>query len=241
MPGRHLTLNDVEREEDRIRKVYANRKQPLYSIRYSFDNPANRDMAEEQNKRLFAGLTRHDCLPLRDKRILDVGCGRGFLLRTLLRWGAQAENLFGIDLLPEDIDRAKDSLPRGATVQVGNAVQLPYPDNSFDLVMQSTVFSSIVNIAVKAKIAEEMLRVLKKGGFVVWYDFFVNNPSNREVRGVGKREIYKLFPDCRYRFERLTLLAPLARSLGRTFPQACWILSKLRVLSTHYLVFLRPI
>lgn len=241
MPSRHLTQNDVKREEERIRKVYAIREQPLYGVRYSFDNPANRYREEEKDRLFFACLKRHGCLPLGDKRILDVGCGRGFLLRTLLRWGAQPENLFGIDLLPEHIERAKNSLPRGVTLQVGNAIQLHYLNGSFDLVVQSTVFTSILDPVVKTEIAKEMLRVLKRGGFVVWYDFFVNNPWNREVRGVGKGEIYQLFPGCRYHCERLTLAAPLARKLGKTFPQACRILSKLRILSTHYLVFLQPI
>jgi hypothetical protein len=50
--------------------------------------------------------------------------------------------------------------------------------------MQFTVFTSILDKDMKRNIAAEMLRVLKPKGVIIWYDYFVNNPKNSDVRGV---------------------------------------------------------
>jgi len=39
---------------------------------------------------------------------------------------------------------------------------------------------------MKKKIAGEMLRVLKPSGFILWYDYHMNNPKNPDVRGLRK-------------------------------------------------------
>ena len=43
--------------------------------------------------------------------ILDVGCGNGKWLRTLMEWGATANNLHGIDLLPDRVEKALQVSP----------------------------------------------------------------------------------------------------------------------------------
>jgi len=48
----------------------------------------------------------------------------------------------------------------------GNAEELPYEDESFDIVMQFTVFTSILDNEMKIRIAKEMLRVLKPKGIL---------------------------------------------------------------------------
>ena len=56
-----------------------------------------------------------------------------------------------------------------------------------------------------------MLRVLKPGGLILWYDFHVDNPHNRDVQGVRKREIFELFSGCDIRLHRITLAPPIVR------------------------------
>ncbi len=53
---------------------------------------------------------------------------------------------------------------------------------------------------MKRKIASEMLRVLKEDGSIIWYDFFVRDPRNKDVSGIGKNEIRQLFPGCQIEF-----------------------------------------
>ena len=173
--------------------------------------------------------------------VLDVGCGNGPLLRNLIHWGARPENVFGLDLQEERIATARELLPNSVTLTSGSATRLDFPAQSFDLVFQSTVFSSIFDKAVRQQIADEMLRVLKPNGCIVWYDFHVNNPLNPDVRGVKKEEIKRLFPHCQFDFHRITLMPPAARILGRLSVVLCEILSSVKVCTTHYLVIITKV
>ena len=125
------------------------------------------------------------------------------------------------------------------TLKCGNAATLEFADESFDLVLQFTLFSSVLSVQMKRQIAREMLRVLKRGRHIVWYDFFMNNPFNPDVSGIGKREIRELFSGCRATFRRLTLAPPLARGLGHISPVLCDLALRSGLLSTHYLAFLQ--
>jgi ubiquinone/menaquinone biosynthesis C-methylase UbiE len=126
-------------------------------------------------------------------------------------------------------------------VREGDATRLPWPDRSFDIVLQSTVLSSILDPAVRARIAEEMLRVTRPGGLILSYDFFVNNPANPGVRAVTARDLAHLFPTCRRSLHRVTLAPPLARRLAPRSLLLASVLEGLRVLNTHYLAALRPV
>jgi ubiquinone/menaquinone biosynthesis C-methylase UbiE len=65
-------------------------------------------------------------------RILDVGCGKGFLLHEFTKIVPGAE-IVGLDVSAYALENAMDEVkPR---LQLGNAVQLPFPDGSFDLVV----------------------------------------------------------------------------------------------------------
>ena len=57
---------------------------------------------------LLRTLKRFKGLELLDKKILDVGCGSGGVLRDFIKYGALPENLYGIDLLEDRIERAKN-------------------------------------------------------------------------------------------------------------------------------------
>ncbi|MGH7783884.1 MAG: methyltransferase domain-containing protein, partial [Candidatus Binatia bacterium] len=120
-----------------------------------------------------------------------------------------------------------------------SAAQLPFSDNKFDLVLQSTVFTSIIDQNLKRRVAAEMLRVVKPDGLILWYDYHVNNPWNPDVRGVKRHEIYQLFSNCRIDLERITLLPPLARALAPYSYLACYLLEKFPPLCTHYLGVIR--
>jgi len=88
---------------------------------------------------------------------------------------------------------------------------------------------------MRHRMAEEMLRVVKKTGFIIWYDFFVDNPWNSNVRGVRKAEITRLFPNCSIDLDRVSLMLPLAKFLAPWSWLACHLLSRLRLFNTHYI------
>jgi ubiquinone/menaquinone biosynthesis C-methylase UbiE len=190
---------------------------------------------QERERKVVGLLARHGYDSLEKARILEIGCGTGLWLQEFIRWGARPENIVGIDLLPERIAVAKQRCPAAVTLECRNAATLSYPNAAFDLVLQSTVFTSILDPAMRQCIAAEMLRVLKPNGFVLWYDFHVNNPRNPDVCGVRKNEIRKLFPGCQIHLRRITLAPPIGRIVGRYSPLLYQLLSRTKILCTHYL------
>ena len=75
------------------------------------------------------------------RRVLDIGCGTGYLLRLLAWQWPQASELAGIDPAPSMIEGAAGSA-RDERLRfcIGAAERLPYPDSSFDLVVSTTSF-----------------------------------------------------------------------------------------------------
>jgi ubiquinone/menaquinone biosynthesis C-methylase UbiE len=228
---------ELEAEELRIHRVYADRNNLIPADRYSSRNLGNLFIQRELERHLQANLRRVGCRSLDSKEILDVGCGSGFWLQKLVGWGAKPQNLFGIDLRPAGIEEARRGTLKDASLEVGNATQLGFDDQRFDLVLQFAVFSSVLHGPSKHQIASEMIRVLKPGGHIIWYDFFVDNPWNPNVQGVGKREISELFPSCLRHIERVTVAPPLTRRMGRLAPVLYPVLARIRICSTHYLGF----
>jgi len=71
----------------------------------------------------------------------------------------------------------------------------------------------------------------------MWYDFTVNNPRNRDVRGVPVTRIRELFPEGKLRVRRLTLAPPLARAITRVHPRLYPVLNTCVWLRTHVLAW----
>lgn len=219
-------------ELDRIRQAFSRRSRGDPSF-YSLLNPGHLFQIQEREYEFASMLSRRGVGSLESSRILDVGCGTGYWIRLFLQWGAHPENMFGIDLLPERIDLARKLCPQGVHLECATASALSFPDNSFDLVLQSTVFTSILDQDMKRRVAGEMSRVLKPTGFIVWYDFVFNNPRNPDVRGVRRSEIRKLFPGCQIHWRRMTLAPQLGRIVGRRSPLMYRLLAHTKVLCTH--------
>ena len=235
-PTDYLYPETAAAEEARIRKVYSKRKDTaFYSGLYSCFNPGHLFMAQERERRILGLLQQHGNEDLKSKNLLEIGCGGGHWLREFIKWGALPENVVGIDLLEDRVAEARRLCPSGVKIQCGSAAKLEFLDESFDLVLQSTVFTSILDSSLKQQVASEMMRVVKREGLILWYDYHVNNPRNSDVRGVKRREIYQLFPGCRIMLKRITLLPPLTRLLVPYSYLACYLLGKLPPLCTHYL------
>jgi SAM-dependent methyltransferase len=226
-------------EADRIAAEYARRAAAIPAERYSPAAPAQLLLRQSRERAVLAALRRAGMLPLAGRRILDVGCGTGQWLADFETWGADRDRLAGIDLLPERVAAATARLTPGADLREGDAGSLPWPSGHFDVVLQSTVFSSILDPAMRTAVAAEMARVLAPGGVILWNDFFFDNPRNRAVRGVRRREVDALFPGMRVELRRVTLAAPIARAVAPRSQLAAIALEALRVLDTHYLGVIR--
>ncbi len=225
-------MNEVER----ISLAYSKRHDD--AVVYSFFNPGHLFMAQQLEKALIRSFRRYQLDQLGGKKILDVGCCVGGRLRELVRYDARQENLYGIDLLPNAIEEAR-RIGSNINFECSNAEALSFDNESFDIVMQFTMFSSILDDRMKGNAAKEMLRVLKPDGIILWYDYFVSKPSNRDVKGVGKREITKLFPNCTFDFNKVTLAPLIARAIAPHSFLLCYLLEKIPFLRTHYLVVIK--
>lgn len=149
--------------------------------------------------------------------------------------GGYPENLVGIDVFDDRVSQAKRLCSREVQIHCGNAARLPFENAQFDLVVQLTVFSSILDLRVKEMLAWEMLRVMKAGGLILWHDFFVNNPSSFDVRRIGKKEILRLFAGCHIDMQRISLALLLAHLLATYSWLGCYLFERARVFNTHYL------
>ncbi len=158
-------------ELERIRLAYRQRDaDPSYGARYTYFNRLNLFSIQQQERSLLLALARQGVESLSGKRILDVGCGTGGVLRNYLRYGAQAENLCGIDLMPDRIEQARQRLPAEVDLRAQDVQTLPFAEETFDLISQWVVFSSILDDQIKHNIAQEMLRCLKPDGVIIWCD-----------------------------------------------------------------------
>jgi SAM-dependent methyltransferase len=221
----------------RLGRVYRERRRRGVEDRYAPYEPANLFRLQRLERDLARALRLAGLLPLNEVRALDVGCGGGWWLRTLLRWGARPANLAGVDALAAAVTAARAVHP-GVAVVRASADALPFATATFDLVSQFTVFSSILDATVRRQAAAEMLRVLRPGGVVLWYDFTFN-PVNRDTRGVGRHEAAALFPGCGMTTWRATLAPPIARLVAPRAWLAAELLEGVPLLRSHQVMVVR--
>ena len=115
---------------------------------------------------------------------------------------------------------------------------LPFADASVDMASQFTLFTSLLQPDARESAAKEMMRIVRPGGLIVWYDFFAPNPMNPRTRPVGREELARLFPGCAMHVERITFAAPVARIIARVSPRAATIANQSDLLATHYLALI---
>jgi SAM-dependent methyltransferase len=119
------------------------------------ENPYRRYKSERDRELVLKSLQFRD-----GERVLEVGCGYGWISRTL--WDAAKIDWFGVDRSVEMIQRLQaDSANRGLSALVADACQLPFGDGEFDKVVCTGV---LMHIAEDNTAVHELARVLRPGG-----------------------------------------------------------------------------
>lgn len=227
----------VAAERERIQLEYHRRAREVSPELYAAWQPASRFMLESRNRAGAAMLHRLDAFPQAGDQCLEVGFGNVGWLTELIGWGVSESNLHGIELDPGRANRARQVLP-AADLRIGDAVELPWEDQTFQLVVASTLFTSVLDNDVRRLIADEMVRVLQPSGALLWYDFAYNNPRNPNVRGIGRAEIKKLFPALRAKIRTVTLAPPLTRLIAPRWWTLATFLEAIPPLRTHLIAVL---
>lgn len=225
-------------EPEAVRERYARRA--AQDWRYHPLNPAALAAWQERQRATAALLRTLGWRDLSERRLLEVGCGTGQNLLECLRLGFRPEHLVGIELLDERLAQAREVLPAAVRLLGGDALAWGgvLPAEQHDVVMQATVFSSLLDEDFQRRLARAMWEWVKPGGGVLWYDFTVDNPRNPDVRGVPLRRVCALFPQGRLRAWRLTLAPPVARSVVRLHPALYSVFNAVPWLRTHVLAWI---
>lgn len=224
-------------ERERIQLEYQRRAREVSSELYAAWQPAARFMIESRNRVAPTMLQRLNVFPNAEDQCLEVGYGSLGWLTELISWGVRESNLHGIELDPTRAAKARAILP-AADLRIGDAVELPWDNQTFRFVIASTLFTSILDLNVRRLIADEITRVLAPRGALLWYDFAYNNPRNPNVRGIGRAEIKKLFPALRGKIRTVTLAPPLARIVAPRWWTLATFLEAIPLLRTHLLAVL---
>ena len=108
---------------------------------------------------------------VKDKRVLNIGCGFGWCELNFLGRGVQ--QMTGMEISESDLKTAREHV-RDEKINfcVGSAVKLPFPDRSFDTVVSWEVIEHIPK-NTENKMFAEVARVLKSGGV-----FYLSTPTS---------------------------------------------------------------
>jgi len=122
--------------------------------------------------------------PQKGMKVLDIGSGSGETVLTIAERVKPTGKAVGVDFSPEGIALAKERAKQRKLESVTefhqtNAMNLPFPDNTFDAVISECVVCLIQD---KQKALNEKVRVLKPGGRVIMHDVITRAPMPKAMR-----------------------------------------------------------
>lgn len=220
-------------EVERVRAVYQNYREGGRELMWHEDHSIH----DERSRILRAALLKATGGQSLDSAVvLDLGCGAGGLRPDLEALGVSTSRHIGVDL---GFDRLHLARQEGVSAVLGSGGQLPFPDSSFDVVVASTVLSSVLDDGVLRSIATEVERVLRSGGTLLVYDMRLPSPANREVRPITGKRLEELFPGWPSSRRTCILLPPLARRVAPKPGRRYSLLASIPLLRSHAVTTLR--
>jgi len=188
---------DVELLKSEIKKTYASvSEDPSKDFIFPTGRPWAEDLdypeelanVPDSSAESFAGVANPFSLGRLDsgERVLDLGSGAGTDSLVAAQMVGDAGHVTGIDMTPEMLARARASAAEMGAANVefveGEAERLPFPSESFDIVISNGVIDLIPD---KDAVFAEIFRVLAPGGRIQIADVTIQNPVSAE----GRRDI----------------------------------------------------
>lgn len=134
------------------------------------------DNLRETNESIEFSYALHEYKEHAGRRVLDVGCGNGYVLSRYAKEGAK---VYGIDLTETGIELSRrrfELSELNGHFTVGSAEDLPYPDNTFDVVCSMGVLHHTPDTEMAVR---EVFRVLKPGGRLIVMFYHRNSAKLR--------------------------------------------------------------
>ena len=130
-----------------------------------------------------------------DENVLDVGCGRGLVTIEAARRVPRGR-VYGIDIWqPNDLSGNSPAAVHGnavvagvdsrLTIETGDARDLPYPEETFDVVTSMTALHNIPTADGRRKAISELWRVLRPGGQILIFDIRHARTYLKHLRDLG--------------------------------------------------------
>jgi len=127
---------------------------------------------------------------IQGKKILEVSFGSGYLMT---RYASQEYEIYGIDYNEKMVEITKKKMEKmdvNTNLSIGNVENLPYPDNTFDTIINTMAFTGYPN---GEKAMSELQRVLKLNGKLLLVDF--DYPRDRNIFGYWIVRFWEKFGD----------------------------------------------
>lgn len=149
----------------------------LHKIYYWFHRKSSKSEERgEYSSGYWQDRVRRDALKLcRDTKgkLLEVGCGEGLFLTKLTLVSKDME-IYGIDNWPEILKKGDKRIKakgiKNVRLSLADAISLPFKDSYFDTVVCINVIFNLESLNIVKKVLNEIARVCKKGGRII-FDF----------------------------------------------------------------------
>jgi SAM-dependent methyltransferase len=137
-------------------------------------------------------------------RVLDLGCGGGFILRMIAEFRGNVDGLTGIDLSRSRLKQAQ-RLGRGIAYTAGDIRALPFASESFDFVAAFVTFMFMTDDEDLLAAVREARRVLAAGGRFLFFDRLGSGKVSGATRSFNEKSITRLLANEGFRLiDRLT-------------------------------------
>ncbi len=216
-----------------IKQSYAKRAAGNAHLKYTF--PVYQQHVVRERQSIYSDALKSHKRPAGELEFMEIGAGGGHNLPFFKSLGLRWENIHVNELLDDRVESIRSRFPT-PNIYPGDALNLPFKSR-FDIVFQSTVFTSITSDPFRVALAQKLWDMVRDDGMILWYDFVYDNPNNPDVRKVTRQDVLRLFPEAKsIDFHSVTLAPPIGRRIGRAYS---WMNALFPFLRSHLIAVIR--